>query len=858
MNILVKKYTLYTFLVIGLGDAVSLYAKQPDSQPDSQNVVEQALPQDNVPDVKNNKTSASVSHKDAKKKETKKNNDEEIVIHYEDKDLTHIINFFATQMGVNIILPQGGNIIKEKITIHLEQKMAINEAWDRLLPMILDMAGYTMVPKEDSYVVARNGTNKEIAREPLPIYIGVAPSNLPATDQRIRYMYYLTNLQVTESSKPELDTVIKGLMPNDVVYMLDGLAQAILFVAKSNDIKSIMEIIVQLDQVSEREKLDIIGLNHTDAHVVAGLFDKILTDQTEPHRYKQDIRKRPEATYFSQNIRLIPEPRTNSLILMGRTQAVDRVRNFIENYVDVEVSGGKSVLHTYKLQYLDATDFAVVLQNIVSSNKTGSTGQSRGSMGVGGGTERFFEDVLIFSDTPTNAKAGYFGSNRLVVAARNDDWIVIEKLIEELDTPQPQVLIEVLIADLTIDDQRTLGSILRNPAKIPLPADINFQSAQAAPVVVQTLQNPLTIQADLLTNQILPPGSSTPTTLLAPAQQFDIGSTLISLNDANGSTWSLLQLLKKFTSAKILSHPHVIATHNQKATVTVGQTRLIPGNGTATNSAATTKFDSVKGNLVVEITPRISSGNTINLQININIDEFLSPNPQDNTRAMRNVVTNANMLDNSILAIGGLIRTADTDGISSTPILGKIPILGWFFKNRNREIIDTNLTVFISIKKILPRLREGIGTYTHDYINVTKKYASEGNLFDSLKDPINHWFFKTDTDAMIAADTFIATDEKKMHARKKVKTAHPYGYITQASSISSTALVTPNEVAIPTEPLIRASAPAAEPTRPAQQGKSRRRRRDKLNNVIKPEDENPFKKRSKKAKKYYEEVPAQL
>ena len=66
----------------------------------------------------------------------------------------------------------------------------------------------------------------------------------------------------------------------------------------------------------------------------------------------------------------------------------------------------------------------------------------------------------------------------MIIAARSDDWKRIRPLIEELDQPQPQVLIEVLIADLTLDDTRALGSMFRNPLSIPMPNKMNIQSGQ--------------------------------------------------------------------------------------------------------------------------------------------------------------------------------------------------------------------------------------------------------------------------------------------------------------------------------------------------------------------------------------------
>ena len=254
-----------------------------------------------------------------------------------------------------------------------------------------------------------------------------------------------------------------------------------------------MQIVAALDSTGFKEKIEMLQLFNTVASDVKLIFDDIMKAPQSTNPYRLDARKpTTEATYFSKFVRIIPFGRLNMLIILGREQAVDRVKDFIQKYIDVPQDTGQSVFHVYSLQYLDAADFAPILQNIVNSASSGGTGQSRteGAPATQGGTERMFEGVRITSDRPadqgvgggggTDAKAEttYYGGNRLIIAARHDDWLRIKKLCEELDTPQPQVIIEVLVADLTLDDTRFIGSMLRNNLTVPLLGDVQFQSAQ--------------------------------------------------------------------------------------------------------------------------------------------------------------------------------------------------------------------------------------------------------------------------------------------------------------------------------------------------------------------------------------------
>jgi len=682
-------------------------------------------------------------------------------IDYENEDLVDIINELAGLKNFNVILPQGANAITQKVTFLLPDKISVDHAW-KLLYTLLDIAGYTMMPKENMYEIIKNNPN--ITREPLPLYIGIPPVKLPDTDQRIRYIYYLTNIKVSDDESSETVTILKNLLPAGTSsYKIDTTTNAIIISAKANDIKAVMQIIVDLDKIEFQENLAFVKLNYGAAKTVADLFnEKILKAGSDLNRYHLGARQQTEVSFFSKHIRIIPEDRTNTLILLGRPQAVERVRNFIQTYIDIPLEEGKSTLHIYQLQYLDADQMATVLNTVINAAKEGGTGQSALIGGISSGAIRTFDEVRIVADKPESGEARkYYGGNKLVVAARNEDWKVIERLIAELDIPQPQVLLEVLIADLTVIDIRTLGTQLRNPAKIPMPGSSTAQSAQLSPPIGDSNINPTTLASDLLRDGFNTNCALTDPGVRSLASCLPAGSTAIEFNDANGSTWGIMQILQSIDNGRVLSHPHVITINNKEASLNIGQTRLLVDEAVGSGGTTTTiKNKLVPAHLIVKVTPRISAANTVMLEVLVDIEDFSSA-PGDNTRFNRTVSTSAVVKDKSVLALGGLIRTNEDDTLTETPILGRIPILGWFFKKRTKNREKNNLTVFISPTIIQPRLRSGASEYTKDYINLAKNYVNQGQLFDSLHDPITRYFFKTGNDAVDIVDEFMEKDELK-------------------------------------------------------------------------------------------------
>lgn len=706
----------------------------------------------------------------------------DILFDFKDESIIDITNLVASKTDKNIIFPvtpeQTFNV---KVNLHINDALSADEAWD-ILNTILEIAGYSVVPKDaNTYTIVKN--SKEIIKESLPVYIATPAEELPNNDERIRYIYYFTNLKMNDEQQGQNEMVgaLSVMLSENAFIKADSNTNGILIVDKAKSIRNALDVINALDQTPYLEKMEVIKLRYVTADMVASLFEKqIMPTAADPNRYRPEPRKTSDATYFSRQIKIIPYDGLNTLFILGRAQAVERVREFIYKYIDVELESGKSILHVYQLQYLDADKFAPILQRIVESSKAGGTEQSKTTSAPTTGTERYFEDVKIRADTTSVTTEGdsfskFYGNNKLIVACRNDDWERIKKLIEQLDTPQPQVIIEVLVADLTITDTRLLGTTFRNPLALPLAKNTNFQSAQVTPVVLNSTTNPTTIQSDLLGEVFTNSAGQT----VSAAGLASPGTAMVEVSDATtGQTWGLLEVQKLFQNSRVIHHPHVMATNNQKALIMVMDERLLiddaaGSSGGATN--ATRKW--IKAQIQVTITPRIiTTGKSVNLQVSVDINQFSSTDTTNGNRVTRNVTTNANVGSGGVLALGGLARTDTLDSLNQTPILSKIPLIGWLFKSRSAQVVENNLTVFISPIIVEPRLRGGVSEYTKDYTKVASKYARDGRLFDSLRDPITRWFFNTagpgdlekEINDFVAKDEFIAPSlffEKEEHTK---------------------------------------------------------------------------------------------
>jgi general secretion pathway protein D len=674
-----------------------------------------------------------------------------IEFNYVNEDITNIINSLATKKGVNVIIPLGANALANKVTLSLPNRITLDEAW-AFLQTFLDLSGYSMIPRGDMYYITKK--NNTVAKEPLPLFVGMKPSDLPDTDERIRYIYYLSNIKVSDAADSELTLLLKDLLPQpDGAFKMDPPSNGLIISARSREIKSLMEIIVKIDKVGFLEKFEIFRLRFTNAKDVAELFNNsLLKADADPNRYRLDTKRTTDATYFSKFTRIIPDGRTNSLIILGRFQAIERIKEFIRNYIDVKIESGKSPLHIYDLQYLKAEEIAPILEKIIQDDLGGGTGQSQAGAATAGGTQRSFGEVKIMADTPKQAAAtgqetanlSYYGGNKLVIACSHDDWQEIEKLIQSLDQPRSQVLIEVLIADLTVDDLRELGTSIRNPGGIPMPGNMNFQTTNLENSFITEGSSPdATIKADLL-KAALPDPLPNPLTFVG-SDVITKGSMVISLNDADGKVWGVAEIAKNFGAQKVLSAPHMIATNNQKATILRSQKRLLRDQGSSSGNTTNIAYKWANADLSVVITPRISEHDDVTMQIEIKVNQFrdstTSTDDEVPVRTTRELSANATIANNNVLVLGGLVRLDDSSVVNTTPLLGKIPILRWFFSARQDIAAKTNLTIFIKPIVIKPRLRAGLQEHTQDFLKYIDNYTGKSSLFESLKDPVTKIFF---------------------------------------------------------------------------------------------------------------------
>lgn len=665
--------------------------------------------------------------------------EEKIEFQFENADLISLVQQIEKIFDYTFILnediqpakPGSKQIKGNKITFKTNKPLNKKEAWN-LFITFLDLAGFTIVPYTQPKVYEIQ-TVETAVKSPVPTFIGVAPETLPDNDEIIRYVYFIEN-----STVAAIGNVVDALRSSGSLAIKLEESKGIIFVDKAYNIKSLMKIVKELDKVTMPQALSVLKLRRVDADQVKKLYDSLTQSDEKTQPRFATARRQPTSLYFPENIRIISEPRTNALILLGPKDAIKKIEDFIVKYIDVELDQTPSPLQVMQLHFADAETIATIMNQVTAYSQNTPAGAYGGLRGG----DKFLRPMAFIPEKETN---------RIIIKGYYDDFLMAKKIIEELDEAQPQVAIDVLVLSLTIDDNKEFGTQIRS--KDPgisglVGKNVKFQTSGirlgGAPQGI--VENPTGFGVDRLLGNILKlVTSATP------------GNTIISLGQDIFGVWGILAVLRTIANLEVISNPFIIATNKADAVVSIGETRrvvtgtIIPSSGPTDNT-----FGSDQAALTVSIKPQINSDGFIILDLTVDNVEFTSTDPTSATKQNKTIKTQTIVANKEILALGGLIRNRIANGLSKVPVLGDIPIFGWLFKNKNKEEQKENLLILISTQIIDPRETQIIGQFTKHRVGLYQDYVTEMKEIESRRDPVQRLFFsekKGSTEAL--AETFI-------------------------------------------------------------------------------------------------------
>lgn len=547
-------------------------------------------------------------------------------LNFKEADINALIATVSEITGRNFVIDPR---VKGNVTVLSNQPMSADELYETFLS-VLEVHGFSAVPAgEVTKIVPQVNAKQdggfgrgEATREDIVTRV-IRVENVPAD---------------------QLVPILRPLVPQ-YGHLAAYPASNILIVSdRGANVNRIIDIVGRIDRQGSKE-VEIVQLEHASAREVVRVIDRLKSD----------------AGRLGEGVTAIADVRTNSVLIAGNEEARLRLRAIVADLdTPREAEGGTRVIY---LDYAKADSLAEVLKTFTEAGSGGGeeTGAAKGP-------------VRIIAEPDANA---------LVVTAPADTMRQIRDVVDRLDIRRGQVLVEAIIAEVTVDRSRELG------------VDVGVFDRDR--VAAASILDPDTLRA-------IPglAGDGSPLGLIQRGLNIAGGE----FNEDGASFAVLLRALSGDANTNVLSTPSLMTMDNEEAQIQVGQeVPFITGQftNTGTGQGVTNPFQTVERRdvgLTLGITPQINAGNTIRL----NIDQEVSSISEGATGAVdlvtnnRTLRTSVEVEDGQILVLGGLIDDNVTESQQKVPLLGDIPLLGELFTSRSISKTKQNLLNFIRVK----------------------------------------------------------------------------------------------------------------------------------------------------------------
>ncbi|MDO8282395.1 MAG: type II secretion system secretin GspD [Thermodesulfovibrionia bacterium] len=588
--------------------------------------------------------------------------EEFMILNFDDADIKDILATVSAITKVNFIL---GTNVSGKITIHSAEKIPVSEVFS-VFETILQVNNLSLVKSGSFFKVL---PSSEARQNPLEIFQYKDAKTVPYGDRLITQLIYLEHIPIKDMSGLLKDMISKvgSITPHPRLNML-------IINDLASNLKNVLRIIDEVDVDAFKDtRMSFYRLKNSD---VATLSKELL-----------DIIN--ALNIGREGLSIIPIERLNSLVVFSSGPGLLKTIEAWIHKLDDEVTTGQNIF-VYNVQNVDAKKIAAVLKTIYEKSASIPTvGESAPPKEIKkdatpttkSGTAQSLSQSTVESSGRVEIDT-FESTNSLVILASPGVYKEISDTIKKLDMYPKQVLIEVVIAEVNLDDDNQFGiqwSLLRN---------INIEGI-TSPDAQGLVQN---------SAKIPPLGTALPTLGAAG----NSGLSLILFDP--GRITAMIHALASTTKLNILSSPRLLVRDKEEASIEVGSDIPI-ATSTTSISGTTTATQNIEYKTVgikLKIKPSINDEKTVVLNVEQEVsdtgaDQSIGPEgytyPSFSTRLTKTSVV---VPDNKGILIGGIIKERNEKGYQGIPLLSAIPYLGSLFRYTTMTKSKTELVIFLT------------------------------------------------------------------------------------------------------------------------------------------------------------------
>lgn len=661
---------------------------------------------------------------------------DEVEFDFNAVDILAVVESIARLTGRNFdVDPSVGNM---QVTLITHDKIPPEMAYD-VLESVLASRGFRMVETLDGKLIKIMPDPNARGSEKVPLIKGMeAPPD--------GYEGLSTHIVPVKYANPEeLSAILKQLGSDQAAIDTYLPTNTLIITDTADGIRRIFSFLKEADVPGSDTEMEMFTLEYTRAEILGQQLQQVLLDQAQPGQPAQPGRparapeqpnvRRPtrpipggaESQVVGSNeevLRTVADERLNSLIVMATAGMMERVRDLVKR-LDTPTPYESNNLHVYELLNADAEMVEQALQPLIGTapRSTGGGGPGGAAAGGGGGgaapagggggaaggsnVQPFERQVQV---------TRYDQTNSLLIVASPQDYKVLEAFIARLDVPQRQVNVLATVMDVTITDEYGVGvdaaGITGNDGFGLTSTSKLLSVAEAANSIASGQTGDVGASGAALATALLGLGTGGGLTAgIFDDLEVEVGGQQVKIPFVP----VLFQAIETVTDLEVLSLPNVTTVDNEEASVTVGQEvpfvtnqrRAVDNdNDNQNNNFNFNNFNSIRREDVgvkLTVTPQISEGDNVLLEINLEISEVAPANQQIGDVNLLGPTTNKSLVENKVLVkdgstavLAGLLRDTASRSKTQAPVLGDLPVLGLLFRGKSTNQRKQNLVALVT------------------------------------------------------------------------------------------------------------------------------------------------------------------
>lgn len=559
---------------------------------------------------------------------------------------------FGNQLGLSFVIAPGLQQKKDLVTLRLTSPVPPAQFFATARRVLRD---YGVTIRDDQGVLTFVDT-QEITSGDIPLLItGQTLPEVPATH---RTVFHLVPLQVVPPRF--VIGMLRAALPRDQLQVSAYEERAAILLRGNQDaVAQALALLEVLDQPLLRGKN---GLIYEPTFMLPDALARAVRKVVEAQGYDIDDR--------DGNIVMLPFDDFNKLVVFAQGQSqLNLVRQWIDAFDNAHEVEAEAGLFTYEVQNTQVRDMIETLGQLVGGASVRG-GQAASAPGFGNAVGG---DVQLAAPAVSSIGAGAGDSlvvderrNLLIFRGSSAEWAEIRKVVEQLDKPVPSVLIEVLIAEISLTKEEGSGF------------EFIFKGSLGRFDVEGGTRNRLGLTTE---------GMS------------------LSLNSA-GQTRAALNFFYENDKVVIRSQPRLLVKSGEQASIAVGNeipvvTQVSQDSvqvGGFTNVLQQVNYRRTGVNL--SITPLVQAGGLVDIAIASELSEarLSATTSREGTPTILNRALNTSLTlkDGGSLLMGGLISDNSSAGRKGVPGLAQMPLFGRLFRNNTYQGDRTELIIMVT------------------------------------------------------------------------------------------------------------------------------------------------------------------